>query len=180
MRKSTFAALALMGSVALVGAAVTPAMAATTDTTIATVAVTGGVLTMVAPETAALTAIVSSSAPQTASAELTGVQVIDDRASIAIWTATATLSAFVPTNGSTTVIPLTTATYVPDAAVVTVSPTTVVTPSSVTDLTDPETVQVSAGGTSSNTATWGAKVEVTVPALALADIYTATLTHSVS
>ena len=183
MRKSSFAALALIGSVALVGATVTPAMAAepSTDGTTTTVAVAGGSLTMGSPTTAALTSITSSSAEQTVTATLTDISVIDNRASTATWNATVVLSPFVGAAGSTTEIPLGTATYVPTDAVVTVSAQTVVLKATTTPgLAVAQSVQASAGNTSSHTATWGATVTVKVPALALADTYTATLTHSVS
>jgi hypothetical protein len=176
MRKSSFAALALVGSAALVGGVVTPAIAA--DTT-STVAVSGGTLTIGAPETSVLTNITSSSSEQEATATLTDVSVIDDRASTATWTASVALSAFSGASTSGTVIPPETAVYTPAAAVVTVSPTTVVTPTTATDLSTAKAVQASGGGTSSNTATWDATLTVKVPALALADDYTATLTHSV-
>jgi hypothetical protein len=177
MRKSSFAALALVGSAALVGGVVTPAIAA--DTT-STVAVSGGTLTIGAPGTSVLTNITSSSSEQEATATLTDVSVIDDRASTAGWTASVALSAFTTPEGTPgSVIPPETAVYTPAAAVVTVSPTTVVTPTTATDLSTTKAVQSTVGGTSSNTATWDATLTVKVPALALANDYTATLTHSI-
>jgi hypothetical protein len=171
MRSITRVSLVIAASAALVGSLALPASAADTA---ATVEVPVGSLAISAPVGADLGEITPG---LSASATLTGVQVIDTRAGTGIWTASVTLTNFVGTT-PTNIIPATAARYTPAAAVpggtVTVTPTTRVGLSST-----PQAVQTASDVVGNNTATWDAELRVTAPTDALADTYTATLTHSV-
>ncbi|KQR75542.1 hypothetical protein ASF98_06940 [Arthrobacter sp. Leaf337] len=170
MRSFSRVSLVAVASAALIGSLALPASAA--DTT-ATVEVPVGSLSISAPVGADLATITPGSS---ASATLTGVEVIDTRAGEAGWAAQVVLSDFVGATPSN-VIPATAAVYTPAVAV----PTGTVTVDGTTqsDLSTPKTVQAATAVTGNNTATWDANLSVTAPADALADVYTATLTHSV-
>jgi hypothetical protein len=169
MRSITRVSLVIAASAALVGSLSLPASAA--DTT-ATVQVTGGSLAISAPDTANLTAVTPGG---NATANLTGVQVIDTRAGTLNWSAQVSMSDFVGTD-TATIIPATAATYTPAAAVETGTSTVAATVGA--DLSTAKTVQAATGVVGNNTATWSAVLSVTAPTDALADIYEATLTHS--
>ena len=173
MRTISRISLVAAASAALVGSIALPASAAPTADTTATVEVPVGSLSISAPAGADLATITPGG---TASATLTGIQVSDTRAGEAGWAASVTLSDFVgdtPTN----VIPATAATYTPGAAVV--AGTSTVEATAQSGLATAKTVQAATGVVGNNTATWSADLGVTAPANALADNYTATLTHSV-
>lgn len=173
MRRISRISLVAAASAALVGSMALPASAAT-DTTAATVEVEVGVLAISAPIGADLGAIIPGSI---ATATLTGVEVTDTRAGVLGWTTTALLTNFVgadPLN----VIPNTTAIYTPGATVPT--GTVTVTPTTQTNLSTAKTVQAGSDVEGNNSAIWGATLSVEAPSDALADVYTATLTHSVS
>lgn len=171
MRSIARVSLVIAASAALVGSLALPASAV--DTT-ATVEVPVGSLGISAPAGANLGLITPG---LSASATLTDVEVIDNRAGTTGWAASVTLTNFVggtPTN----IIPATAARYTPAAAVpggtVTLTPTTRIGLS-----TTPQAVQTASDVVGNNTATWAAELRVTAPTDALADTYTATLTHSV-
>lgn len=173
MRTISRISLVAAASAALVGSIALPASAAETADTTATVEVPIGSLSISAPVGADLTTITPGGS---ASATLTGIQVSDTRAGEAGWAAAVTLSDFVgetPTN----VIPATAATYMPAAAVET--GTSTVSASAASNLATAKTVQTATGVVGNNTAIWSASLGVTAPSDALADNYTATLTHSV-
>lgn len=170
MRSFSRVSLAVAASAVLVGSLALPASAA--DTT-ATVQVPVGSIGISAPANAALTALTPGGS---ASAALSGVAVTDNRAGEANWTAQVSLSDFVGVD-STNIIPATAASYVPGTAVETGTSTVAATSQS--DLSTAKTVQAATGVVGNNTATWGATLSVTAPSDALADTYTATLTHSV-
>lgn len=169
MRSISRVSLAVAASAVLVGSLALPASAA--DTT-ATVEVPTGSIGISAPANAPLSDLTPGGS---ASAALTGVAVTDNRADEAGWSATVSLTNFVgvtPTN----IISSTLASYAPGAAVET--GTSAVAATSQTGLSTAKTVQAATGVVGNNTATWDATLSVTAPSDALADIYTATLTHS--
>jgi hypothetical protein len=172
MRSISRISLVAAASAVLVGSMALPASAAT-DTTAATVEVEAGSLAISAPVGADLGAIIPGSS---ATAALTGVEVTDTRAGTADWTTTALLTNFVGTDPGN-VIPATAATYTPAAAVPT--GTVTVAPTTQTDLSTAKTVQAATGVVGNNSAIWNANLSVLAPTDALADTYTATLTHSV-
>ncbi|WP_159620647.1 hypothetical protein [Arthrobacter zhaoguopingii] len=169
MRTISRISLSVTASAVLVGSLALPASAA--DTT-ATVQVTAGGLGISAPAGAGL----SSLAPGgTASATVAGVTVTDERAGTIGWNAAVIMTNFTGTT-NTNVIPATAASYAPGAAVSTGTATVAAT--SQTDLSTAKAVQTATGVVGNNTATWDATLSVTAPANALADTYTAVLTHS--
>jgi hypothetical protein len=164
-------ALALASSAAIAVALALPASAA--DTT-ATVEVFAGSLAI---SSASESATLSVLHPGTdALITLGGTTVTDNRAGTAGWSATVVLTDF---TGAATRASLsaTGATYTPAAAVATGAIT--VTASTATDPTTPKVIQTATSVIGNNTATWNAGLSVRVPAEAVADVYTATLTYSV-
>ena len=177
MRKITLAALALASSAALVGVTAVPAFAAT-DTTPVTVTVASGVLTITAP---ADTIVLTPALPGATSTTLLGNTVVDDaRADDVGWEATVTLPILTGTVTSTNAtIPTTGATYA--AATATPSGTVTVTAAlTITGLNTAKPSQTATGVSGNNTATWAATLTVPMPDQVLADIYSGTLTQSVS
>jgi hypothetical protein len=170
MRSITRVSLVIAASAALVGSLALPASAADT---VATVTVPVGLLTISAPASANLGTVAPGSP---VAAALGTVTVSDLRAGVQDWDAQVNMSDFVGANTST-VIPAASATYTPTAAVE--SGTSTVTPSAPTGLDAAKTVQSATGVFGINTAEWNADLSFTAPANALADTYTATLTHSV-
>ncbi|MBT2597225.1 WxL domain-containing protein [Arthrobacter sp. ISL-72] len=170
MRSITRVSLVIAASAALVGSLALPASAADT---IATVEVSAGALTISAPGGADLGAVAPGSP---ISADLGNVTVSDLRAGVEGWDAQVNMSDFVGTD-TATIIPASSATYTPGTAVET--GTSTVTPSAQTGLATVKTVQAATGVSGNNTAAWDADLSFTAPANALADTYTATLTHSV-
>ena len=142
------------------------------DTTTATVAVQGGVLSMTAPESVALSAVVPGA---NSTGSLVGVTVTDTRAGLAGWVSSIAVTDFDSVSTSTS-IPLTNVSYVPEVAQ-TVGTVTV---AQSTAAAGTGTVQTATAVNGNNTATWDATLSVLVPADALtAADYTAVLTHSV-
>ncbi|WP_427174697.1 hypothetical protein [Arthrobacter sp. 92] len=170
MRSISRVSLAAAASAALIASLALPASAA--DTT-ATVQVAAGSLGISAPASTALTALTPGGS---ASANLTGVNVTDSRAGTADWTANVSLTNFTGTT-PTNIIPATAATYTPATAGKTGTVTVV--PTTQADLSTAKTVQSATAVVGNNTATWDAVLSVTAPSDALADTYTAVLTHSV-
>lgn len=139
----------------------------------ATVEVTAGPLTISDPADADLGTVAPGS-PITAS--LGNVAVSDLRADTLSWSAQVSMTDFVGAVTLTT-IPAASATYTPGTAVET--GTSNVTPTAQTGLATAKAVQAATGVSGNNTAAWDADLSFTAPANALADTYTATLTHSV-
>jgi len=169
MRSITRVSLVIAASAALVGSLALPASAADTD---ATVEVTAGALTISAPGSADLGTVAPGS-PITAA--LGTVTVSDLRADTALWSAQVSMTDFVGTVTETT-IPAASATYTPGTAVET--GTSTVAPTAQTGLATAKTVQAATVVSGNNTAEWDPDLSFTAPANALADTYTATLTHS--
>ena len=143
--------------------------------TTTTFAVTNGALTIATPDSVNL----GSGAPGTAigPTALGTVTVNDNRASArSSWTATVSSTNF--TSGSQT-IPAADATYTTG----TVTKTGTITITSVPTLTLAGAGQVVVSGTAgsgNNTATWDPTIALAVPVAAVAGLYSATITHSVS
>ena len=177
MRKITLAALALAGSAALIGVTAVPAFAAS-DTTPVTVTVTAGALSISAPADTTLTAALPGA---TSTTILANTVVTDGRSGTAGWVATVTLSTLTGTipAGTPGTILATGATYTAGQAsktgTVTVTAATVI-----TDLSTAKTSQTATSVSGNNTATWTGDLAVPIPAGALADTYSGTLTQSVS
>lgn len=150
-----------------------PASAATTDTTEATVTISGGDLAMSAPTTAPFIAV-SPGADATFS--LASISVTDTRAGIAGWETTASLTDFVGENDQH-IIAKANATYDPSVTGTTGDAT--FSDVGAVSLGAPALVETASEVTGNNSATWTAALSLAVPANALADTYTATLTHSV-
>ena len=170
MRSISRISLGVAASAVLVGSFALPASAV--DTT-ATVEVPVGSLAISAPVSADLATITPGGS---ATASLTGVKVTDNRAGEAGWAAQVVLDDFVGTT-PTNVISSTAATYAPGTAVT--DGTVSVAATTQSDLSAAKTVQAASGVVGNNTAEWAADLSVTAPSDALADTYTATLTHSV-
>jgi hypothetical protein len=179
MRTITRTALALVGTAALVGSMAMPATAAQEDTTTTTVLVDSGTIdisTPVATTSGLITAGSSATIP------LDGIIVTDSRAGTASWSASVHMT---PLTGQIVdnVLELTSADYLAETAITTGNPTMAL-PASVSVLgaIDGGTnvaVQTATTVAGNNTATWDATLTVETPTQALADTYTATLTHSV-
>lgn len=169
MRSISRVSLVIAASAALVGSLALPASAA--DTT-ATVEVPAGLLTISAPANADLGTVAPGSL---ITAAVGNVAVSDLRAGEEGWNAQVSMTDFVGTN-TATVIPAASATYTPAAAVETGTSTVAPTPQ--TGLATAKTVQAATGVVGNNTAAWDADLSFTAPTDALADTYTATLTHS--
>lgn len=177
MRNSARLTLAFTATAALLGALALPASAATSDTPL-TATVPTGTLTITAP-TASVG--LGSVTPGTTSAptDLGAVTVTDDRAGTAGWVATASITAFTGTGTTPPSLPATAARYTAPVASVT-GTATVAEAGTVTDISAPATVQTASAVTGNNTATWSPTLQIVAPSDALADTYTATITHSVS
>lgn len=178
MRKITRVALALAGSVALVGVTAVPAFAVTTDDTSVTVTVAAGVLSITVPATATLSTGVPGA---NSTVTLGATKVTDSRADIADWTATVSLPALEgDTVGSTETIPTVGATYLAGTATET-GMSTLAAPTTKTDLsTAPQISQAATLVMGNNSASWTATLTVPIPPDVLADTYSGTMTQSVS
>ena len=178
MRKITLAALALAGSMALIGVTAVPAFAVTTDDTDVTVTVAAGVLSITVPGTTALSTVLPG---ENSTATLGATVVTDARAGIVNWTATVILPALTgDALNSTETIPTTGASYLADAATLTGSPT-LAGPTLKTDLsTAAVTSQATTAVSGNNSASWTATRTVPITAQVLADTYSGTMTQSVS
>lgn len=169
----------MAGSAALIGSMALPASAAPTDPTNLSVEVNGGDLAIdggTAPAGATL------DPGQMANFTLTDVTVTDTRAGVEGWTASVFMSPF--ESVSTGTLAPASALYTPELAALTGTSTVAEAAAGVsvlgaTDVGTAVAVQTATGVTGNNTAIWGAVLAIEVPAQALADTYTATLTHSV-
>ena len=181
MRKIALAAVALAGSMALIGVTAVPAFAADTPVT---VAVAKGEISISAPKDGAT---LTKSGPDTnldatATATIAATTVTDLRAGEALWKATVSLSnlsdgiAMSPKTISTT-----DATYLANTAE-TVGTVTMATPATVTGLnaTTAPTSQAATAVTGNNSASWTATLTVKVPSEALVADYKGVVTQSVS
>lgn len=177
MRSVTRFSLVLASSAVLVGSMALPASAADTTTTVEVPAGTIGYSSV--PASASL----GSTAPgTTATVSLAGVQITDNRAGTAGWTATVSMS---PLNGavqttpgtSDNVIPASAAAYTAGTATVT-GTATVAASAKQSNLSTAKDVQTATAVSGNNTATWTGSLEVAIPSNAIADTYTAVLTHS--
>jgi hypothetical protein len=120
----------------------------------------------------------ASTSPQTISGLLGVVTVTDNREGTAGWTATAGATSFVGPQTITVTTPgLSSYTTTLSA---TVTGTATVTRSNLTQLFPSGPVQVATDVNGNNTATWNPTISVTIPAGALAGLYSTTITHSVS
>lgn len=171
MRNFTRAAATLAAAALLVGVTALPASA---EDTPSTATVTGGVLSISVPASAAL---LSSGPGVNAIGTLGTVTVTDNTASTAGWDATVTVTDFTSVTLGAPVIGKAEFTYVPSSAVVSGAGAGVVTKSTVTGGLGGIVQAATASG--NNAATWTANLTLAVPATALAADYTATLTHSV-
>ncbi|GAA1789642.1 hypothetical protein GCM10009712_41280 [Pseudarthrobacter sulfonivorans] len=172
MRSISRVSIALAASAVLVGSLALPASA---DDTVLTVVVPVGQIGISGPlgGTAALTALTPGG---DATATIEDVTVIDNRAGVAGWVASVSLEDFVGLTPSN-IISAADAAY--DTGVAVETGTSTVTSADVSDLSIGGPVQTAAGVVGNNTAIWDATLTVTAPDDALADTYTATLTHSV-
>lgn len=177
MRNSARLTLSLTAAAALLGALALPASAATADTPV-TASIPTGTLSITAP-TASVG--LGSVPPGTTSSptDLGTVTVTDDRAGTAGWVATASITAFTGTGTTPPTLPATAARYTAAAATVT-GTATVTEAGTVNDISSAVTVQTADAVTGNNTATWNPTLQIVAPSDALADTYTATITHSVS
>ncbi len=164
--------LAVAASALLVGSVAFPASAADSSTTTTTAVIEAGSIGVSAPAAAALSALTPGG---NATADLAGVTVTDNRAGIAGWSVSVVLTDFVGTN-TADIIPASNASYTPNSA--TVTGDAVVTAAAATNLSVPTAIQSVTAVNGNNTAIWNAAVNVTAPTDALADNFTATLTHS--
>lgn len=172
MRSLSRVSLAVAASAVLVGSLAFPATAADNTTTTTTVVIDAGSIAVSAPGAASLSALTPA---DTASANINGVQVTDNRAGVEGWAVSVVLGDF---TGKLTndVIPAANASYTPSPASVTGDALVAETTSA--NLSVPTTVQSATAVNGNNNATWNAVVKVSAPSDALADTYTATLTHS--
>lgn len=165
-------------SAALIWSVALPATAADTApapaNTTATVSVLGGSLAISAP---ASTSFDSVAPGATTTVLLSGVKVTDTRAGNTGWVAKVASSDFIGGIANNK-IPASAALYTPLAAVPT-GVATVVPGAPVALSSTAQPAQTATVVVGNNTATWTANLLLTVPANALADTYTATLTHSV-
>lgn len=177
MRNSTRVIFGLAGTAALLGSFALPASAAESTTT---TTVSGGVVSIAAPASFTLPAVKPGA---TTSNSLVGVKVTDERAGTSGWTSSVVISDFqgvIPTGGTAAdanTIAATNVTYTPGTATVT-GTATVAAAAAAANISAATTVQTATAVNGNNTATWDATVAVTAPSDALADDYTATMTHS--
>lgn len=179
MRRLTRVSIVMAGSAALIGSMALPAFAAPTDPTDLSVEVNGGDLS-IDGGTAPAGAILDPG--QMANFALADVTVTDTRAGVEGWTASVFMSPF-ESLATGTLVPAS-ALYTPGEAALTGTSTVEEAAAGVsvlgaTDLGTAVAVQTATVVTGNNTAIWGADLAIQVPAQALADVYTATLTHSV-
>lgn len=174
MRNVSRISLAVSASAVLVGSLALPAIAADKSTTTATVEVSAGSLAISAP--GAVAALDQLAPGKSVTAAIDGVTVTDDRADVKGWTAQVVISEFTGQDTGAT-IPASGSSYVPGTASKTGTSTVAATVQP--DLSTVGVVQSATGVRGNNTASWNATLQVSAPTDALADIYRATLTHSV-
>ncbi|WP_373461921.1 hypothetical protein [Arthrobacter sp. V4I6] len=109
---------------------------------------------------------------------MAGIQVTDTRAGTAGWVAQVASTAFIGGIANNN-IAASAASYTPAAATPTGVAVVTPAPAPVALSATPQTVQTATVVVGNNGATWGAGLSLAVPGNALADTYTATLTHSV-
>lgn len=152
-----------------------PASAAPTG---ATVTVTGGDLSITVPvDAGSLGSRANTVGGGTISGSLGQVQVNDARSAIAgsSWVASAISTAFTPPSG--TAIAASAVGYV--AGTIVKVGTATYTANNPANLTGVAPVVTATGITGDNSATWNPTINVTVPGGMAANVYTATITHSV-
>jgi hypothetical protein len=169
----TFRILGALGALALGASAVAflpaTAMAADTDTTFT---LTGGELTLSVQPTAALTNAVSGTTSVTGN--LGAVSVTDARGGTEAWTASGASTAFTGVGGSSSTAVSYTGGTVTETGTITVADGTATT---LTGVATSVVAPTSLSG--NNTAGWSPTLGVTMPAGALADDYSGTVTTSV-
>ncbi|WP_213814998.1 hypothetical protein [Glaciihabitans sp. dw_435] len=172
MRTLTRSAIVLSAAVALVGVSAVPAMAV--DAPVA-VAVEAGVLSITSDAI-----VMPDVAPGVASVSADfGVAVSDLRAQSALgWVTSVSMTQFVGTTTPANVISPALSTYAATGTAHT-GTATITTAAAITDLTVATPIQTATAVTGNNNTTWNGSLSVAVPAAALADNYTATLTQSV-
>jgi uncharacterized repeat protein (TIGR01451 family) len=144
----------------------------------ATVTVVIGVLSISVPATADLGAAAPGG---TASGGLGLVQVTDDRAGVAGWTATVTSTDFTTGGGSAAeTIPVADALYQINGFASTTGSATFTRAPATTLSTSAQPVVVATNVQGDNSASWDPVIQVSVPDGAVAGTYSATITHSVS
>lgn len=166
---STTAALALIASAG---------PAAADGPTAATVTVTGGALVITVPTTAGnLGTRANSVAGGTISGPLGEVQVSDARSAAAGsgWVASVISTAFTPPSGPA--IPASAVSY--SAGSIVKVGTATYTANAAPSLTGVAPVVTATGITGDNSATWNPTISVSVPGGMAANVYSATITHSV-
>lgn len=173
MRSITRTSVISAAALALIGGMALPASAADTD---ATVQIEGGSFNLVAPGSFDLGKVVPG---QTVQGDLTGMSVTDERAGEAGWVSSVSVSNFTGTTNPAEIIPATNVNYVTGDAT-TSGLVTVTSAGTVTGFPALQTAQTASAVHGNNTATWNATIEVTAPASAVADTYTATIVHSLA
>jgi hypothetical protein len=179
MTKHVLRALAVISTATLAaGLAAAPAGAADTTTT-TTFTITGGGLSISAPETADL-GKVAVGTPMI-SGELGPVTVTDNRgAAVAVWTANVDSTDFTTGSGSVNeTVPKTNFLYTPGLPTAQ-NPVGAFTPGVATGFGTQAIPAFAAATAGNNSATWNPTVSITLPAQAVAGTYTGTITHSVS
>lgn len=175
MKKHSALGIAAAAALGVVAVTAAPAAAAETDITFE---VTGGALSISAPESVDLGT--GSSGADTGADSLGTVAVADQRAGLNVsWTATAAATDF--TNSTVTEAAPVEAAVEYDAGTVTTSGTVQAVPSPAGTVGNtPATVVTATLIVGANTASWNPTVSVTLPLDAVAGSYTGTITHSVS
>jgi hypothetical protein len=162
------------------GAAVAaPASAATAGGTTTTFTLTGGALSITVPSgPVSLGSSPEAVAAQVVSGSLGQVQVSDARnpAAGSGWVATVISAAFTPVTG--TAIAASAVSY--SAGTITKVGTATYTASNPVDLTGVVPVVTATGITGDNSASWNPTISIAVPGGAVAGVYSALITHSVS
>src|SRR5450432_2171582 len=165
---------------AMLGAAVAaPASAATAGGTTTSFTLTGGALSITVPSApVSLGSSPEAVAAQVVSGSLGQVQVNDARnpAAGSGWVATVISAAFTPVSG--TAIAASAVSYT--AGAITKVGTATYTANNPADLTGVVAVVTATGITGDNSATWNPTISVAVPGGAVAGVYSALITHSVS
>jgi hypothetical protein len=154
------------------------ALPASADTTTASVTVTGGTLTISAPEAAgSLGSIANSVSGGTISGTLGQVQVNDARSAAAGsgWVASVISTAFTPSAGPTIAASFVSYT----AGTITKVGTATYTANNPLNLTGVSAAVTATGITGDNSATWTPTISVAVPGGTVATTYSAIITHSV-
>ena len=163
---------------ALTLAIASPASAATSAGTDATVTITGGSLSISAPANANLGSQANTETGGTISGSLGQVQVLDARSAAAgsAWVASVISTTFAP--GAGTAIAASAVSYT--AGPITETGTSVTTANNPGNLTGVSPAVTASAITGDNSATWSPTIHVVIPGGVLVTTYTATITHSVA